>query len=116
MASRNPITIIGNLQLTTALTDSSYTVPANSSVTISAVELNNTTAVPQSVTIHLIPTGGSATAANQIVTTLVVGAAGAAPTLVPALVGQHILAGGKLQMLSSLAASITPLVSGYLNT
>jgi hypothetical protein len=115
MASRIPINLLSNLQLTTSLTDASYTVPANSVATISACTLNNTTATARTVTVNVIPTG-SAAATNQIITTITIPAAGAAPTIVSSLVGQHLLAGWKVQMLADSATAVTPLVSGYLTT
>ena len=114
MATRTPKVVIGNLQLTTTLTDTSYTVPANTVLTISAATLNNTTATPRTATINVIPNGGSAGATTQIATTLAVPAAGAAPTIVAGLVGQHIEAGGKLQAIADAGSAVTILVSGYL--
>lgn len=116
MATRSPVVVLGNLQLSTSLADSSYTVPANSTLTISAATLNNTTGTSRNVTANVIPSGGSATASNEIVSALVVGIAGTTPTLLSSLVGQHILAGGKLQMKADAATAVTPLVSGYLTT
>ena len=115
MATRVPINLISNVQLTTTLTDTSYTVPANSIATISAFTLNNTTATARTVTITVIPTGAAA-AANQVATTITVPAAGAAPTIVSSLVGHSLLATWKLQMLADAATAVTPLVSGYLTT
>jgi hypothetical protein len=113
---RVPVVVLGNVQLTGTLTDSSYTVPANSYLTISAATLNNTSATARTVTIHDIPSGGSAINANQVATTITVPPAGSAPTVLSGLIGQTILAGGRLQMLADASSAVTPKVSGYLTT
>ena len=116
MATRTPVVVLSNLQLSTSLADTSYTVPANSTLTISAATLNNTTGTGRTVTINAIPNGGSATASNEVASAITVAAAGATPVVVTALIGQHIGAGGKLQMKADAATAVTPLVSGYLTT
>jgi hypothetical protein len=116
MATRTPVVVLSNLQLSTSLADSSYTVPANSTLTISAATLNNTTASVRTATVNVIPSGGSASASNEIASGISVAAAGATPVVVSALIGQHITAGGKLQMKADAATAVTPLVSGYLTT
>lgn len=116
MATRTPVVVLGNLQLTATAADSSYTVPANSILTISSATLNNTTGTPRTATVHVIPSGSSATASNQVATTITVAAAGATPVVLACLIGQHLAAGSKLQMLADAATAVTPLVSGYLTT
>lgn len=116
MATRTPVVVLANLQLSTSLADSSYTVPANSTLTISAASLNNTTGTGRTVTINVIPSAGSATASNEVASAITVAAAGATPVVATVLIGQHIAAGGKLQMKADAATAITPLVSGYLTT
>ena len=116
MATRTPVVVLSNLQLSTSLADTSYTVPANSTLTISAATLNNTTGTGRTVVINMIPSAGSATASNEIATNLSVPLSGSTPTVVTALIGQHLGAGGKLQMKADAATAVTPLVSGYLTT
>lgn len=119
---RIPVSLISNLQLTTALAGATYTTPGNTAqpssavTTINSFMLNNTTATPRTVTIHIVPFGQTANAANQVASALAVPAAGSAPTVVSSLVGQHLPVGWSLQMLADAAASITPMVSGYLTT
>lgn len=112
---RLPKQLAGNLQLGTSIS-TLYTVPANTRTTIAAAALNNTSATPRTVTLHLVPSGGSATTANQIITTVTVPAAGAQPTQLPAIVGQILEAGGTIQALAEAATCITPLISGYETT
>lgn len=109
---RVPKPLSGNVQLGTGLS-TLYTVPANTWTTLAAALFNNTSATARYITLHIIPSGGSATSANQVVTTLVIPAAGAAPTSVPALVGQILAAGTTIQALAEAATCITPLLSGY---
>lgn len=110
MATRTPVTIfLGTLS--TAAAGMSYTVPANSSLTISAATLNNSTATARTATAQVTPAGGSAV---PIVSALPIPASGAAPTTLPGLVGQTLPAGAKLEMLADAGAAVQALVSGYL--
>lgn len=108
MATRTPITILLT-QLGTAAT--TYTVPANSTLTISAATLNNVTAAGVTATLTVTPSGGSALG---VVTAQTIPAAGAAPTTVPGLVGQTLGAGGVISALASAATAVTLWLSGYL--
>lgn len=113
MATRNPITIfLGTL--TTVASASSYTVPANSVLTISAVTLNNTTAAGVTVEVGITPPGGSALPFVGGTTDLNIPASGAAPTTVPGLVGQTLGAGGKVEISAGANASVNAWLSGYL--
>jgi hypothetical protein len=110
MATRSPITIfLGTL--TTAGSGTSYTVPANSLLTISAATLNNTTGTARTSTVQVTPSGGSAL---PIVSVLPVPAAGAAPTTLTSLVGQTIGAGAKVEALADANSAVNIWVSGYL--
>lgn len=112
---RSPVVLIEAVQLTTAYVVE-YTAPNNTTTTLSAFTLNNTTATPQTVTIAILAGAGAPAAINEIVTTLSVPAAGAAPTIVSALIGHHLAAGETIQMKCSLAASVTVRASGYATT
>lgn len=112
---RKPAVVLGGAQLTTAVAGGTYTVPANSTLTISAFTLNNTTATPATVTINVVQSGSVSTA-TQIATNLTIPAMGSAPTIVSGLIGHSIQGGGSIQMLASVGTAITPLVSGYLTT
>lgn len=108
MATRTPISVMLT-QLGTA--DTTYTVPANSTLTVSAATLNNTTAAGVTATVSVTPSGGSALG---VVSALTVPASGAAPTTVPGLVGQTLGAGGVLAAKAGSAAAVTLWLSGYL--
>ena len=123
---RLPVLLIANvlLPITTPSAASSYTTPGAAAATnlapqpyttINSFVLNNTTATPRTVTANLIPPAGAAAAANQILTTISVPAAGSPPTMVN-LIGQQIPAGWTLALIADAAAAVTALVSGYLTT
>jgi hypothetical protein len=112
---RLPKQLVGNTQLTTSAV-TYYTAGTNITTTIAAATVNNTSGTARTVTVHIIPSGGSATNSNQIISALVIPAAGAAPTTLPGLVGQVIAPGGFIQMLAEAATAITPLISGYETT
>ena len=110
MATRNPIRVL--LQtLTTSAAGGAYPVPASSTLTISAATANNTTAGVVTLSCQITPSGGSAL---PIISTLNIPAAGSAPTTLPALVGQTLGAGDKIEVWASAGASINVWVSGYL--
>lgn len=113
---RLPSNLITDKLLTTTLTDTAYAVPANSTLTVSALSFNNTTGVARLVTAHAFPSGGSATASNQILTNLSIPISGAQPTSVPSLVGQHFTAGTTLEFKDDAGASVSINLSGYLTT
>lgn len=115
MAQRIPAILANNLQLP-ATYAAQYTGVANTFTTISAATLNNTSASPVAVSISLVPAGGTQSASNEVVSSLVIPAAGAAPTQLPGLVGQHLAGAGMLQMKAATAAVITAQISGYLTS
>lgn len=120
---RTPVTLVSNVLLPNPVA-AQFTAPAGtapatgqpaaSTWTISAFSLNNTDTASHQATIYIVPAGQTAGAANQIATTVNVPAAGAQPTQVPGLVGQHLLPGWSIQMLADVAAKVAALVSGYL--
>ena len=109
MATRTPITLLLKT-LTATASDSSYTVPASSNMTISAATLNNTTGAPINATIQVTPSGGSAL---PIVSALPIPIAGTAPTTIPGLVGQNMSAGAKIE---ASGLNLNLWISGYLQT
>lgn len=115
MTQRIPIVLVNNLQLPNAYA-AQFTGVDKTFVTMSAVTLNNTSASPVAVSISMVPAGGTQGAANEVVTNLVIPAAGSAPTQIPALVGQHIVGAGMLEMKAATAAVITAQISGYQTT
>lgn len=103
MATRTPISVIAAQLGTTATT---YTVPANSILTISAGMLNNSTGTARTV---------SATVAGLAVLTALTVPAGAAPvSLASSLVGQTFPAGTVLSMTADAGSAVTCIISGYL--
>jgi hypothetical protein len=116
MTQRLPKQLLFNTQLTVSQADNGYTVPSNTTMTISALSFNNTSVTAQKVTINAVPAGQSIFDGNAILSDFVIPAVGAAPTAVPALVGQHFEAGTRLGFAADAAGAISPLLSGYLTT
>jgi hypothetical protein len=105
-----PTLLVSSIQLTEALEDAYFT-PAGSSTTISAFSLNNTSGRAADVWIHVVRSGWTADATNQLATNLRV-EPNSPPLQVPSLVGQVLPAGCALKMRSSIGNAVTPLVSG----
>jgi predicted phage tail protein len=107
---RFPKRLVDGSQLTTsALTY--YTAPASTLTTISACTLTNTSAAPVTATVYLVATGGTAGAANIILSARAL-AAGESFN-VGSAIGQTLSAGGQIQALASAVTSITLVASGY---
>jgi hypothetical protein len=107
-----PAQLVGNTQV--AATDTTYyTVPINTRTTITAALVNNTTATARTLTVNIIPSGGSVSASNRVVSALVIPEAGTAPTQITALIGQTLLPGAVISMIAEAATALTPLISGY---
>lgn len=53
-------------QMLTGSAATYYTVPANTKTLIKKLTLTNTDSVARTITLHLVPTGGSASATNMI--------------------------------------------------
>ena len=107
---RLPARLIDGGQLTGAASIY-YTSPPNTITTIAACTLTNTTAGAITATMHLVPFGGAASAANMILSARTI-AAGESFN-VGSAIGQSMAAGGMIQALAGTAASITLVASGY---
>jgi len=107
---RFPKRLVDGSQLTTsALTY--YTAPVSTLTTIAACTLTNTSATPVTATVYLVATGGTAGAANTILSARAL-AAGESFN-VGSAIGQTLAAGGQIQAFASAATSITLVASGY---
>lgn len=111
---RLPKSLITNKLLTTTAGDTIYTVPVGSTLTVSALSLNNTSGSVCNVSANAVPPLGSAGPANEFLSALPVPVAGAAPTTIPALVGQHFPAGTVIQFSAATGAAVSINFSGYL--
>lgn len=107
---RLPKRLVDGAQLTTAAAIY-YTSPNNSLTTISAASVTNSTAVPQTVTAYLVPSGGTAGVGNVICSGRVV--APGETFNIGGAIGQTLAAGGTLQALSDAATALTLVASGY---
>lgn len=104
-----PQRLVPGSQLTTSAA-TYYTAPANTKARIDNLTLTNTTASAVTATVHLVASGGSASASNTIVS-----ARSLAPGesyVVPGAINQWILAGGTIQALASSATAVTIVASG----
>lgn len=110
MAQRLPKQIIPGVTLAAAAA-ALYTVPANTITTISAATLTNSTATARTVTMHLVPAGGTPSAANMILSARTI-SPGESYNVAQAI-GQTIPAGATIQALADVAAAVNLVASGY---
>jgi len=96
-------------QLTTSAA-TYYTAPALTTTVIQSVVLTNTTGGAVTATVHLVTSGGTATASNMVLSarSLVAGET----YLVPACAGAVLGPAGTLQALASANTSISLMASG----
>lgn len=104
-----PKRLVAGSQLT-ASAATYYTAPAGTKTRIDACALTNTTAGAVTATMHLVASGGTATASNTVLSARSLAAG--ATLVVPGAVGQWLEAGGTLQALASAGASISLVASG----
>lgn len=112
MASTTPAQLI-TVQLG-ATVAAHYTVAANRRLIVTKVTLLNTTGTDRTVDLHLVESGGSADATNQILDAKVLEASMTEPYIV---IGaqQHVLnGGGSLRAGADAATAVTMVVSGIL--
>jgi len=107
---RLPVRLVDGSQLTGSAA-TYYTSPANTITTIAACTLTNTTAGAVTATMHLVVSGGAASASNMILSARTI-AAGESYNVGAAL-GQSLAAGGFISALAGSSTSITLVASGY---
>lgn len=107
---RTPKRLIDGSQLTTGAV-TYYTTPINTTTTISAMSVTNTTGTARTVTVHLVPSAGSAGASNAVCSARTV-APGETFNVFGAI-GQTVPAGGTIQALADAATALTLVASGY---
>lgn len=103
-----PKRLVSGSQIAASAT--TYYTATNVKARIDACTLVNTTAGAITVTIYLIPSGGSAAASNTVLSSYSV-AAGQS-YVVAGAIGQWLEEGGFLQAVASSATSVTLIVSG----
>ena len=107
---RLPKRLISGSQLTVAAAVY-YTTPVNTVTTISAMSVTNTTGTARTVTVHLVPSGGSADATNVVCSARTV-SPGETFNVFGAI-GQTLAAGGTIQALADAATALALVASGY---
>ena len=86
-----------------------YTAPANTRTRILLVTVTNTTGTAQTVTLHLVAPGGSASASNMVTSARNV-AAGQSVVLYEA--AHNLESAGSIQALASAGTALTLMASG----
>ncbi len=104
--------LVPGSQLTTAAV--AYYTADGVKARIDSIALINTTAGAVTATVHLVPSGGTATTSNCVLSARSIGAG--ETYIVPGAMGQTIEAGGTLQALASANTSITLVASGVEST
>lgn len=102
-----------NLVAGSVLTNSTatYYTAINVTATIRNATVTNPTAGAVTVTVYVVPNGGSAAASNEKIAARSVAAG--ETYLCPELVGANVMSSGTIQALASANASLTLMVSGY---
>jgi vancomycin resistance protein YoaR len=107
---RLPKRLVDGSQLT-AVAVSYYATPANTLTTIAAMSVTNTTATARTVTVHLVPAAGSASASNCVCSARTV--APGETYNVAGAIGQTLSASGFISALADAATALTLVASGY---
>ena len=107
MAVFSPRRLAGTAFLTTSAT-AVYTVPTGRTGVIKQIIFNNTSVNTVSVSAHVVPSAGSASASIQIITTLAISPA----SQVIWAADIPLAAGESLQLLAATASAVTSTVTG----
>lgn len=106
---RTPKRLVNGTTLTTANVVQ-YTAPANTRTIIRRATFVNSSAQAATVTVYLVPSGGTVSVGNQIIRNRALGAGEAWSA--PDLEGHVIEAGGSIQASASAASAISLVASG----
>lgn len=110
---RIPKRLVEGSQLTTGA-EAYYTVPVNTSTTIAAATITNTSAGAVTATVYLVPAAGLPTASNTVLAARVI-AAGESYNI-GSVIAQTLHAGATIQALASVGAAVNLVASGYETT
>lgn len=103
-----PKRIVDGSQLTTSA--ATYYTSTGVKTRIDAMALTNTTASAATATVYLVPSGGSASASNCVLSAKSINAGDT--YIVPGAIAQWLEAGGTLQALASANTTISIVASG----
>ena len=103
-----PKRLVAGSQLTTVA--ATYYTATNVTTRIDACAITNTTAGAITATVHLVTSGGSATASNCVLSAQSIPAGGT--LIVAGAIGQWLAAAGTLQALASANTSVDLVASG----
>lgn len=107
-----PTRLVNGSQIAASAT--TYYTASDGKTRIDACALTNTTAGAVTVTMYLVPSGGSASASNCILSARSIPAG--TTFNVTSAIGQWLDTGGTLQALASSATSVTLVASGVVYT
>jgi hypothetical protein len=113
MATINPVQLCPPVQLT-ASDAAYYTTPALTTAKIGRAVFCNTDTLAHTITMNIVATGGSSSAANELIAAYTL--APGQTYVSPELAGAVLPAGTMLRGLASTAAVITVTVSGLVIT
>jgi len=105
-----PKRLVSGSQLTTSAA-TYYTTPAATRARIAAFTATNTTAGAVTMTVHLVPSGGSADNTNKVADAISLAAN--ETKAITGAIGHVLEASGTIQALASANTSINIVVSGY---
>lgn len=91
-----------------------YTVPAQSAAKISTAVLCNTTGSPVTLSVSLVPSGGTAGAANRVVSAYLLAANDS--MTIPELVGSFLGAGAFISVNASSGAAVACTITGVVSS
>ena len=107
---RLPKRLVDGSQLTAAAA-TYYTTPANTLTTIAGMSITNTTGTARTVTVYLVPSGGSAAVQYCVCSARTV--APGETYNVAGAIGQTLGASGFISALADSATALTMVASGY---
>lgn len=87
-----------------------YTTPTNTTTIVQSVVLTNTTVLAKTATVHLVASGGAATADNMVLSARTIAAG--ETYIVPGCAGMVLATGGTLQALAEAATTISIQAAG----
>ena len=85
-----------------------YTVPAGFIGTLKQLVATNTTGTARTITVYLVPSGGSPSATNTVISAMTIPPSGIGQISLAHLISNQVMAaGGTLQVLASAATAIS---------
>ncbi len=107
--------ILASGRVAPASTDTTvYTVPALSAVKVATAVLCNTSGSPATISVSVVPSGGTVDGTHKVVHNYVLAAGDSMP--LPEVAGAMLDAGAYVSVNSSIAAAVTYLLTGVVSS